>query len=239
MASRDPAQRDNSRLGNSYLIDTHRSAPNDNSAARYVATPQSAPTSRSSWRGAGSRRARQLSARSRNDSCSRAQDGPFGARRPRIAYSYRMPSAVATSTATCAAWRIDGLGIGLRQPGSILGTRTSCRLLRPRAQLPSVEATRAAPRAACPHARTVAGAVRPTSLPHHGAAWEAQQHTREKGVATTFPRVTACKVMGPGNIPAWSKLHPAAAWGAGCMYAQQALQHLHAAESCSRRSGRA
>jgi len=118
--------------------------------------------------------------------CSRAQDGPFGARRPRIAYSYRMPSAVATSTATCAAWRIDGLGIGLRQPGSILGTRTSCRLLRPRAQLPSVEATRAAPCAAWPHARTIAGAVRPTSLPHHGAAWETQQHAREKGVATTF-----------------------------------------------------
>ena len=53
---------------------------------------------------------RQLSERSRNDSCSSAHAGPFGARRLRTAYSYRMPSAVATSTATCArslaTWRL-------------------------------------------------------------------------------------------------------------------------------------
>ncbi len=62
---------------------------------------------------------------------------------------------------------------------------------------------------------------------------------RERRVLQPHLQVTACKNMGPENIPARAGLRPAAAWGAGCMYAQQALQHLHATESCSRRRGRA
>jgi hypothetical protein len=88
--------------------------------------------------------------------------------------------------------RILGLRIELHKPGSTLDTRTSRHLLRPPAQLPSVDATSAAPCAARPYARTIAGAVRPLSLPHYGATWQApQRSTRERRVLQARSQVTA------------------------------------------------